>query len=675
MKGYGRNFRREKSEMTFDHHEEERGGVVARRPYKLIGAAVLVAALGMVVVWFTVVRGSEDSTSAMATFIAKRGPLTISVLEAGAIKAKDPEIIRNGVEGRTSITYLIPEGTRVKKGDLLVALDVSTMTDMKIDQEIKVKNAEAAHINAKETLIITTSQAQSDVDLATLTLEFAKQDREKYLEGQYPNDWKAALGKIRLNEEELTRAKDTYGWSKKLFDEKYLSLTQLQADQLAQSKAEVNLEVAKNDANLLKDYTYKRQIAQLTSDVNQAAMALDRAEAKQRANIAQAKADLDAKEQEFNRQTAKLNKINDQLGKAEMYAPVDGMVVYATSSRGGGFRDDRRPLAEGVEVFERQELIYLPRSASTVAEVDVHEASLDKVHAGLPALVTVDALPGKKFLGTVARIAPLPDPQSMWMNPDLKVYKTDIALETEDPALRSGMSCKAEIIVEQYPDAVYIPVWSVLRVGGKPTAYVVKDGEVEEREIEIGLDNNTMVRVTKGISEGEAVWLSPPLQAAALEPGSKLLGAGSDGNDVTAQRITEKLKAANEPGGPPSAGGPGAPGMGPPGARGAVEGGPTRRGGQGLPSFSPEQAEQMRKRLESMTPEQRQEMEKMRERYQNATPEEREQLRQKFGARGGRRGGRTGQDQGEGQGRGDAGQGRGEDQGQGPGGRGEDGNP
>ena len=38
------------------------------------------------------------------------------------------------------------------------------------------------------------------------------------------------------------------------------------------------------------------------------------------------------------------------------------MVVYATSSRGGFGRDDRRPLADGVEVFERQELIYIPKS-------------------------------------------------------------------------------------------------------------------------------------------------------------------------------------------------------------------------------------------------------------------------------------------------------------------------
>jgi HlyD family secretion protein len=636
-------------------------GSAARKSYRIIGATALVVIIGVIVVWLKVVRGSEDPTLGLETAVAQQGPLIISVLEAGAIKAKDPEIIRNEVEGRTSITFLVPEGSSVKKGDLLVELDVSTLTDSKIDQEIMAKNAEASYINAKETLTITTSQAQSDVDLATLKLEFARQDLEKYLKGQYPNDWKAAQGKIRLNEEELTRATDTFNWSKKLFDEKYLSLTQLQADQLAKSRAEVSLEVAKNDANLLSEYTYRRQIAQLTSDVNQTTMALERAQAKARANIAQAKAELDAKEQQFIRQTTKLTKINDQLGKAKLYAPVDGMVVYATSSRGGGYRDDRRPLAEGVTVFERQELIYLPRSTSNVAEVDVHEASLDKVHAGLPAVVTVDALPGKKFVGTVTRIAPLPDPGNMWMNPDLKVYKTDIALEGEDAALRSGMSCKAEIIVEQYEDAVYIPVEAVLRVGGRPTAYVVSDGVVEEREVGIGLDNNKTIRISKGLSAGERVLLTPPLQAAALEPGSKFFGAGPDANEVLMRQISERLKAADElaaaerlrslqqaqqePNRPVE----------------RTESGPPQAGGQGFPSLTSEQRAEMRKRVENMTPEQRQEMEKMRERFQNMTPEEREQMRQKFGGRGGRRGDGSGQ----GQGRGGEEQRRGEDQGQG----------
>ena len=110
---------------------------------------------------------------------------------------------------------------------------------------------------------------------------------------------------------------------------------------------------------------------------------------------------LAAHEQEYQHNLDMLARLDDQISKGKIYAPTEGMVIYATSSRGGGFHDDRQPLADGVEVWQRQELIYLPRSSSTVAEVDVHEANLQKVRVGLPAVVTVDALPGRKLMGTV----------------------------------------------------------------------------------------------------------------------------------------------------------------------------------------------------------------------------------------------------------------------------------
>ncbi len=603
----------------------------SRKPVKLIGVAVLVIVAVVVVVWFQVVRAEEDPMATMATFVAKRGPLTISVLESGAIKAKEQEVIRNDVEGRTTIISIVPEGAHVQEGDLLVELDVSTLKDSRIDQEIRVQNALASWINATETLDITKSQAQSDIDKAELTLKFADQDLKVYLEGQYLNDKTVAENRVTEANEVLTRAVETLKWSETLFKEKYISETEVLADRLSKNKSENSVGVARNELRLLEEFTKQRKIDQYTSDVSQAQMALDRTKAKARANIVQAEADLKAKEQELSRQRDKLKKIDEQIAKAVINSPADGMVVYATSSRGGFGRDDRRPLADGVEVFQRQELIYIPKSSSSVAEVDVHEASLDKVRPGLPAVVTIDALPGKKFIGTVDRIAPLPNAQSMWMNPDLKVYTTNINLETNDPGLRSGMSCKAEIIVAQYQDVVYVPVQAVLRVGGQPTVFLVQNGQVQERKVEIGMDNNSMIVIRKGLDAGEVVLLTPPLRAATMEPGERV----GDANDTTAQRINEKLKAADEmEAGRPTMprrqatqsltgtqGQPAGPGVGGVG-----------QGGQGFQMPTAEQVEEARKRFESMSPEERQqEMQRIRQQMENSmTPEQREQMRQRF---------------------------------------------
>ena len=536
--------------MTSHDRADRRGGIAGRTLYRFVGTAVLVAALGLVVIWIKVVRGSQEPVSSVETFVVKRGPVTISVLEAGALKAKDPEIICSSLQGRAAIISIIPEGTRVNQGDLLVELDVTQLVDHRVDHEIMVRNAEAAWINARETLVITKSLAQSNIEAAQLKYDFAKLDLAKYKGdgGELATSMAKAKGDIALSEQELKKNQDYYAWSKRLADEKYLSTTQLQADELTMKRSELNLTVANNSLKLLEEYNSKRELAQRLSDVNQAAALLDRAKAKARANIAQAEAMLAAHEQEYQRNLDMLAKLDDQISKGKIYAPTEGMVVYATS-RGGGFHDDRQPLADGVEVWQRQELIYLPRSSSTVAEVAVHEANLQKVRVGLPAIVTMDALPGVKFMGTVSRIAPLPDPQGMWMNPDLKIYKTEIALDVNDPQLRSGMNCKAEIIVEQHADSMYVPVQTVVRVGGQPTVYVLHhDGETEERRIEVGLDDNTRVRVVSGLSEGDQVVLAPSPRAGSVAAQSRRTGIrGADANEMM-QQIRERLKVANESG-------------------------------------------------------------------------------------------------------------------------------
>jgi len=608
-----------------------------------VGAIVVMATIIVIFIWLKVVRGGEDPVSNIATFVAKRGPLTISVLESGTISPQEQITLRNEVEGRTSIVSLVPDGSLVKKGDLLVELDASTLKDAIIDQDIQVQRAEAAYVGAQESLAVTENQAKSDIDVAKLTLKFARQDLQQYVDGIYPKDVNEQTARIRLAEEDLKRAEDVNDWSKRLYEEKYLSETEYLADKLSVQRRKLDRDVANSDLDLLTNFTYQRQIEQLTSDVNQADMALERTVRKASADVVQAKADLRAKELEYNRQKEKLKKTEDQLSKTTIYAPQDGMVVYATS--GGGRRpwDRRDPMEIGVEVSERQDLINLPTADSMKARVDIHETSLEKVRLGLPVVITVDALAGKKFLGHVQRIAPLPDATSMWANPDLKVYPTDIYLEDSDSTLRTGMSCKAEIIIAQYQDAVYIPVQAVLRVGGQPTVFVVnKDGSYTDRQVEIGLDDNNMIRIVSGIEEGEVVLMTPPLRAATMESNSKISGVElPEGSSTFQQRVNQKLEEANGNGDTPLPSQPrGGQSIGPGDDRSG------QPGGSDVPSS--DQMDQMRRRFENMSGEERQKaMEQMRQRFENMSEEEREAMRQRFQRGGGQRQGR-GQRQGTG---------------------------
>ena len=102
-----------------------------------------------------------------------------------------------------------------------------------------------------------------------------------------------------------------------------------------------------------------------------------------------------ARELELNRQKKRLEKINDQIAKSTITAPTDGLVIYATSA-GNRWRGNTEPLQEGQEVFERQELIYLPTADTFIAEVKIHETYLKKIYIGLPVRVRIDALPDRK---------------------------------------------------------------------------------------------------------------------------------------------------------------------------------------------------------------------------------------------------------------------------------------
>ncbi len=576
----------------------------------LTGAVIVILVLG--IFGFVDFSGPESISNNSPIYIAERGHLTINVTESGTIQAREQVVLKSEVEGQTTIIWIVEEGKHVEKGDLLVELDASQRQDELLDQQIRVQNAEADYVRAREALEITRSQGESNVAKAQLDYDFAQQDLKKYVEGEHPKELEELEAKIKLAEADLEDSQKTVEWSKKLFEEKYIAEADLTRDELSYERAKLDLSTAKANLDLLKNYTYGRTVRQLESDVDQTKMALDRVKRQANANLVQDQADLQARELELQRQKERLAKDEDQLEKTKIYAPTAGMVVYATTGR-----DDRRgndePLEAGRSVREREELINLPTANSMLVNVKVHESSLKKVKVGQRVRITINALPGRQFWGRVARIAPLPDAQSFWRgNPDLKVYNTEIHLDGQLEGVRTGMTCKAEIIVESLEDVISIPVQCVVRIGNQPTVYVKHGGRIEPVQVELGLDNKDRVHIKSGISEGDHVLTNPPLQDAGVKPnGGDAASNGPPPEDKSEQGASGESERA---GGPKTeAGGPQAGGQGPQ-AGGEPGSGWNGQQPQGQPTA--EQREEMRKRFENMTPEQREELRKRMEQRQ-----------------------------------------------------------
>ncbi len=433
----------------------------------------------------------------------QRGPLRITVVQRGNLSAKNSVKVTNELEGNVQILSLVEEGKEVNEGDLLVVLDTSSLEDRENAGEIAVQNAEAALTTAKQDEEIQVSQNASDYARAEQDLQFAKDDQTKYLEGDFPQSQKAATEAILLADQELSQAQDRYEKSVQLNKEGFLTPTELEGDRLALEKSKVKLDQAKRAEVLLLEYDFKKEVAVHKGKIEEAERELQRVELQSAARLVNAESKVRTSQAKYDLEKEKLDKLRDQLNKSEIYSPSSGIVVYARERSRWGQGD---LIEEGATVRERQEIITIPQSGGMIAEVSLHESVIKKVKPGQTCTIRVDSIPDKDFNGQVDFVALLPDSGSSWMNPNQRLFRTNIAILDTNPEMRPGTSCSVEILVQEIPDTLFIPVQGVFHSGGKAVAFV--DGQ--ERQIDIGSASEEWVEILGGLEEGEVVQLAPP---------------------------------------------------------------------------------------------------------------------------------------------------------------------
>ena len=479
----------------------------------IIGALVAVLA---VTAWLLTRKGGTAGEQ-VPVFAVQRGPLTIAVTSGGSIQSRDKVVISSELEGNNTVIWVITEGVNVQPGDLLLEFDASDLVEKRNEQEIAVANAEANLIIAEEKLGIT----EGDCEAALLDREvdqmLANMALEKYQKGDYPQQVRQYDADIALADEELKRAVEKLEWSERLAKEGFLTRTELQADELALQRKKLDLEMSMTKINVLTNYTVLQQRSTLESTRRRAERALARVKWQNKAALRQVETEVNARTRERDRATNRLEELNFQISKSKIYAPTNGMILYASTVQIASRKWWIKPLEVGSMAVERQELIYIPIESGMVVEVMIPEASLNKIDTGMPARVKIDAFPGRVFDGRLVKIGILPDGQSAQLNPDLKLYKCEIECDFKDVKIRPGMSCDVELIKEAYEDALYVPVQCVVRVEGVPRVYVNDDGEWVPRIVRVGLDNNRMIHVLEGVRAGEEVMLAPPVKEQKQE--------------------------------------------------------------------------------------------------------------------------------------------------------------
>ena len=203
-----------------------------------------------------------------------------------------------------------------------------------------------------------------------------------------------------------------------------------------------------------------------------------------------------------------MDKINKQLKACKIKAPAPGQVVYA-SSMADRWERRNRPIEIGAEIRERQKIISIPDPTVMKVEIKIHETWIDKVQPGQHAKITIAAFPDETFTGKVMKKAPLADPEE-WLNPDLKVYSTDVNIDGTHDFLKTGMTAKIEVIIDELHDVLSVPIQSVITQEKSKVCYVLTNNGPQKRVVETGLFNDNFVEVKSGLVEGEKVLLNPP---------------------------------------------------------------------------------------------------------------------------------------------------------------------
>ena len=183
-----------------------------------------------------------------------------------------------------------------------------------------------------------------------------------------------------------------------------------------------------------------------------------------------------------------------ELDRTRLIAPFDGTIAQITGKLG----EYTTPSPPGIAMPPAIDLI--DRSCLYV-KAPMDEVDAPKIRAGQRAVVTIDAVPGRRFAARVQRIAP-------YVAAIEKQARTvDVEVAFEDPGEAAGLlvgySADVEILLDRREHVLRIPT-AAIRDGNR-VLLLREDGLLVERSIDAGIANWEFTEVRSGLAAGELV--------------------------------------------------------------------------------------------------------------------------------------------------------------------------
>jgi len=424
----------------------------------------------------------------------KLGKVKLAVFEYGTLEPSQRNEVLAQAEGRTTIKSILPEGVKVKKGDLVCELDSAALRDQLVNQKIATQAAQAAVENAR------------------LTREVAEIAVVEYEQGVYPSDLQTIQGELKRadlslknTETRLERIRRARQRLNEILGRKVRATEpsdivaeldlddRLDSANQALSRERLSLEKAQTKLNVLQNYTKGKTIKELKSEVGKA------------------RSDELAKQVRWELEKEKEAKLERQIALCRIYAPSEGMVFSI--------------VGEGAVARERMKVMEIFSTTPMLANVNVPESMIARIKPGQKARVWVDAFPSETYTGVVQNVAPVPERPRMGKDVGKNVYPTIVKLDQSQKGLRPGMNARVAIPFSEREDVTMVPRSAVLHFDFDNKTFVKvkkQEGGFESREVVTGdLDETaTLIEIKQGLKPGEQV-AKNPLKLLSEEEKSK----------------------------------------------------------------------------------------------------------------------------------------------------------
>ncbi|RMF44056.1 MAG: hypothetical protein D6753_03530 [Planctomycetota bacterium] len=400
------------------------------------------------------------------THRVQRGTLTVSVTEQGTLESSNNTEIKCKVRGFSMVTYVVPTGTVVQKGQELVRLDTKVLE-------------EQYSLTKTNTFIAQATLAQTEANV-----EKAKIAIEAYQQGRYKSQLQALEKELAAHRRNLQTARKMYERSKSLFRQGYVTQLEVEGNAFTVTQAELELKVKETEIRVLKEFTRAMQLETL------------------RGNLTASQSKLAADQAGLAMEIKRRDRAAQELEDCVIRAEKSGLVIYPSAASWKSTPD----ITEGATVRKDQVLLLMPDLSQMQVKLGIHESVIDRVKPGLEAIVT---LADRTLRAEVSEVASVTRPAGWWTGNVVK-YDTVIKLPSGQ-GLNPGMTAEVEVILAVHPDVLLVPVAAVVETDNAAYCWVQGDAEPEKRMIKIGDSNDVFLEVLSGLKEGDEVILNPAM--------------------------------------------------------------------------------------------------------------------------------------------------------------------